>query len=158
MKLHHYAAKTVWTGNKGVGTSGYTTYGREHELSAANKSEVILGSSDPAFRGDATRYNPEELLVSALSACHMLWYLHLCAVNKVVVVAYTDDASGKMSEEADGSGRFSEVTLNPEVTVADAEMTALALELHVQAHKMCYIANGCNFPIRHKPTVKTVQK
>lgn len=156
MKIHLYQAKVQWTGNEGSGTSDYRAYSRNHVISAPNKATEILASSDPAFRGDKTRYNPEDLLVASIAACHQLWYLHLCAVNKVVVVEYTDNAVGTMAEEANGIGRFTEVILNPIVTVTEESMTEKAHELHNEAHKMCFIANSCNFPIRHYPQVYTV--
>ena len=148
MKQHHYEVQISWTGNLGQGTSGYRAYGRNHEISAAGKP-VLHGSSDPAFRGDPSRYNPEDLLVAALSACHMLSYLHLCAVNDLVVTAYVDRASGVMEERPDGSGVFIEVTLRPEVTVSVESDTAKALSLHEEAHHLCFIANSVNFPVRH---------
>ena len=102
----------MWTGNRGEGTASYRGYGRDHVLSVKDKPE-IPGSSDPSFRGDPQRYNPEELLVASLSSCHMLWYLHLCAVSGVVVVDYRDEAGGTMEETADGGGFFREVVLKP---------------------------------------------
>lgn len=153
MKQHSYQTTLTWTGNKGTGTSDYRAYERSHTLVATAKPE-ILGSSDPAFRGDKSKYNPEELLVASLSACHMLQYLHLCAVAGVVVVAYEDDASGAMEETADGGGHFTEVILHPHVTVADPGMVQKANELHHQASKLCFIASSCNFPVRHQPTCR----
>jgi organic hydroperoxide reductase OsmC/OhrA len=149
---HHYTLSIEWTGNLGTGTSGYRDYTRNHTISIVNKPDV-LGSSDPHFRGDKTRHNPEEMLVAALSSCHMLSYLHLCAVNKVVVVEYKDNATGIMKENPDGSGQFTEVTLNPTVKVTDPSMNAKALELHDQAEKLCFIARSVNFPVHHKPTI-----
>ena len=111
-KEHQYTAQVTWTGNRGTGTSGYTAYDRDHLISANGKPD-IFGSSDPAFRGNGNKYNPEDSLVAALSACHMLWYLHLCSVNGVVVIDYVDKATGIMKENEDGSGQFSEVTLHP---------------------------------------------
>jgi organic hydroperoxide reductase OsmC/OhrA len=153
MGKHEYAANVRWTGNRGTGTSNYRAYGREHEISAASKTIVVPGSSDPHFRGDASRYNPEELLLASLSACHMLSYLHLCAVNDVVVTAYDDDATGTMSENADGSGEFTEVTLHPRVTIAPGSDITKAEELHEDAGKLCFIARSVNFPVRHKPVI-----
>ena len=155
MKTHHYLTQLNWTGNMGRGTSGYTAYKRDYTISAGGKAE-IAGSSDPAFRGDTTRYNPEELLVASLSSCHMLWYLHLCAEAGVIVTAYTDAAEGTMAETPEGSGHFTEVVLKPMVTVADAAMVETANQLHAKANKMCFIANSCNFPVHHKPAC-TVQ-
>ena len=149
MKQHRYEVRVAWTGNLGEGTSRYTTYLRDHEITAAGKP-VLPGSSDAAFRGDAARYNPEDLLVASLSACHMLAYLHLCAVNEVVVIDYTDDATGLMQETPDGGGVFTEVTLRPTVTVSAGSDTARALALHEEAHHLCFIANSVKFPVRHE--------
>jgi organic hydroperoxide reductase OsmC/OhrA len=149
-KEHQYAITTNWTGNTGQGTRSYQTYERNHVISAANKPD-IPGSSDPSFRGDHTRYNPEELLVASLSSCHMLWYLHLCAEAGVVVTEYIDKATGVMIETSDGGGRFQQVTLHPTVTVADASMIDKANALHVPANQKCFIANSCNFPVYHQP-------
>jgi len=149
-KEHHYSSKLSWTGNKGEGTAHYRAYDRDHILSVTGKPE-IPASSDPSFRGSPQRYNPEELFVASLSSCHMLWYLHLCAVNGVVVTAYTDEAKGVMMETADGGGYFKEVTLYPVVTVTTATMIEKAMALHHDANKMCFIANSCKFPVRHEP-------
>ena len=153
MKQHRYEMGLEWTGNQGGGTSDYLTYSRDHKLSVPGKP-VLLGSSDPAFRGDATRYNPEEMLVAALSSCHMLWYLHLCAVNHVVVEQYHDDAWGLMVEHADGAGEFTEVTLRPKVTVREGCDLEVAHQLHEQAHKLCFVARSVNFPVKHEAVIQ----
>lgn len=155
-KTHQYTINTLWTGNTGTGTSSYRSYERSHELSGNGKSQLIPASSDPAFRGDASRYNPEELLVASLSSCHMLWYLHLCSEAGVIVTSYEDAASGIMEETADGGGQFVEVTLQPHVTVADASMMAKADALHEQAHHFCFIARSVNFPVHCKPSATTL--
>lgn len=147
---HTYSAHLVWTGNSGRGTASYKSYGREYVVRMDGKP-YLHGSADPAFRGDASRYNPEDLLVASLSACHLLWYLHLCAVAKVVVVEYSDDAGGTMVLDKDGGGRFTEVILRPRVVVADAAMIERATVLHAEAHAKCFIANSVNFPVRHEP-------
>ena len=151
--LHNYKAQTTWVGNRGNGTTDYKSYDRNHDIRIDGKPTLTC-SSDPTFRGDRSRQNPEELLVASLSGCHMLWYLHLCAVNKVVVTDYHDDAEGKMEENADGSGQFVEVILKPRVTVRDASMIDKANELHHQANAMCFIARSVKFPVRHEPTAK----
>lgn len=151
MKHHHYQTTLQWTGNQGTGTSNYKAYNRNHEFSVMEKMHKILGSSDPSFLGDPKRYNPEELLVASLSACHMLWFLHLCAVNKIVVTEYIDEATGTMEELKNGSGKFTEVTLHPKVKVTNENMIQKANELHHEANKMCFIANSCNFPVHHQP-------
>lgn len=152
MKAHHYTAKIAWTGNKGTGTDHYKNYERSHAIMIDHKP-IIQGSSDPAFRGDQHKHNPEDLLVSSLSSCHMLWYLHFCSVNNSIVEAYTDNVEGIMLEERDGKGYFKEVTLNPNVIVQKEEMIALAIELHKKAHEYCFIANAVNFPVKHKVQV-----
>ncbi len=152
-KEHHYSTLLIWTGNTGAGTADYKGYQRDHVLSVDGKPE-IPGSSDPSFRGNPQRYNPEELLVSALSSCHLLWYLHLCAVNGVVVVDYQDEAMGTMIETSDGGGRFSEVVLRPVVVIAADSMLEKARALHQEAHKFCFIANSVNFPVRHEPELR----
>ncbi len=153
MKQHHYQITTQWTGNQGTGTSDYKAYNRSHMVSGAAKAIEIPCSSDPSFNGDPTRYNPEELLVAALSACHMLWYLHLCAVNGVVVMDYRDKASGIMEEWKNHSGKFESVTLYPLVIVTKEAMVEKAMALHHQAHEMCFIANSCNFEVKCKPKI-----
>lgn len=149
---HRYVARIVWTGDRGVGTRGYRTYDRDHEIRAGVKP-AIPGSSDPGFNGDGSRWNPEELLVATLNQCHMLWYLHLCSVNGVVVTAYEDPSEGVMVEGEDGSGRFERVTLRPRVTVTDAEMFERARGLHHEAHRLCFIANSVNFPVDAEPEI-----
>jgi organic hydroperoxide reductase OsmC/OhrA len=150
-RTHSYETVVTWTGDRGTGTSGYRDYDRSHELGAAGLPP-IAGSSDPAFRGDRERWNPELLLVGSLSQCHMLWYLHLCSAAGVTVVGYTDRAQGSMAETDEG-GRFTEVVLRPEVVVAEPAMIADARRLHAEAHKACFIANSVNFPVRHEPSV-----
>lgn len=149
---HRYAVRIDWTGDRGEGTRGYRSYERSHEISVAEKP-TLPGSSDPAFRGDPSRYNPEELLVASLSACHMLTYLHLCSDAGIVVTGYADEAEGTMVETRDGGGRFTEVVLRPTVTVrpgADAERAA---RLHDRAHQLCFIAGSVSFPVRREARV-----
>src|ERR1017187_2627164 len=153
MKNHYYKADIKWTGNSGKGTSNYTAYERSHTISVNGKA-IIHCSSDPSFRGDKTKYNPEELLVASVSTCHMLWYLHLCSDAGIVVIDYADNATGTVQETEDGGGHFTEVTLHPMVMVSDKSMIEKANELHDEANKLCFIANSCNFPVHHKPTCK----
>ena len=148
-KQHHYSTRVRWTGNRGAGTTDYRAYERSHEITADGKP-TIAGSSDPAFRGDAARYNPEELFVASLSACHMLWYLHLCADAGVVVTDYYDESRGVMEETTSG-GRFTRVILRPRVTVASQDMIEQALQLHAGAHAHCFIANSVNFEVLVEP-------
>lgn len=154
-KHHRYTTAIRWTGSLGQGTVAYRAYSRNYEVGCTGK-EVIKGSSDPSFLGDGSRWNPEEMLVSALSACHQLWYLSLCADNKVVVVGYSDEAEGIMAEEKDGEGQFESVTLRPVVVISPESDCALASRLHDTAHHMCFIARSVNFPVIVVPETKTV--
>ena len=149
---HHYKASIQWTGNQGTGTDNYRNYERSHVIKIDNKTE-ILASSDPAFRGDKTKHNPEDLLVASLSSCHMLWYLHLCSEAGVIVIDYLDNSTGIMVETSNGGGQFSEVTLNPIVTVSEQNMIEKANSLHKKANELCFIANSVNFPVYHNSTV-----
>jgi len=145
-KTHCYRTQVLWTGNLGQGTASYRAYERSHEIVVEGKP-LISGSSDPAFRGDKAKYNPEELLVASISACHMLWYLHLCAEASIVVTHYLDQAVGTMLETEDGGGRFAEVVLKPVVTIAPGSDKRQAEKLHEQAHHFCFVANSMNFPV-----------
>jgi organic hydroperoxide reductase OsmC/OhrA len=153
-KEHAYRAVVQWTGNLGRGTQEYTAYSRDHVVRVEGKPE-ILGSSDPVFRGDKNRHNPEELLVASVSSCHMLWYLHLCASAGVVVLDYVDAAKGLMMEEPGGAGRFTSVTLNPAVTVSAGSDVDTARCLHHDAHVKCFVANSLNFPIAVEPVIRS---
>jgi organic hydroperoxide reductase OsmC/OhrA len=152
MKQHNYEVQVVWTGNTGEGTKTYRGYRRDHTITAQGKPQ-IQGSSDPSFRGDPSRYNPEELLVASLSACHMLSYLHLCAVNRLTVLDYRDAALGLMDENSDGSAQFTRVTLRPMVKISPGDDQAKAIALHADAHHLCFIARSVNFPVDVHPTI-----
>lgn len=155
-KEHAYTVNLKWTGNLGEGTKKYTGYSRDHEIKAVGKP-LILGSSDPSFRGNPEKYNPEDLFVSTLASCHMLWYLHLCNVNKITVVSYEDNPKGTMIEDERGSGQFKEVTLFPVVVIKEDKIT-LAEKLHYEAHEYCFIANSVNFEVACEPTTSIFEK
>lgn len=154
MKLgeHHYALSTTWTGNLGSGTSGYRDYSRDVTIEIEGKPQ-LLASADKPFRGDSARWNPEDLLIASLSECHLLSYLHACVVAGVVVIEYRDSATGTMIEDGKSGGAFSEVLLRPEVVVAEESMIEAAERAHEDAHRMCFIANSVNFPVRHEAAV-----
>ena len=154
-RTHTYEASIRWTGNRGDGTAAYDRYGRDYDIDSPGRP-TLRGSSDTTFGGDAARYTPEDHLVAALSGCHLLAYLALCARRGVVVVAYADQASGEMVETVGGSGQFTDVTLRPDVTIAAGSDAALADALHHEAHAQCYIAASVNFPVRCEPTLRVV--
>ena len=153
-KEHTYKATITWTGNRREGTKTYKGYDRSHRISITNKPD-IEGSSDTPFQGDGTKHNPEDMLVSALSTCHMLWFLHLCSDNGIVVTAYVDEATGTMLQ-TDKGGHFKEVILHPQVTITDPSQIDKANSLHEEANKHCFIANSCNFPVNHQPVCKAI--
>lgn len=150
-RQHNYKTTLQWSGNKGTGTVNYKAFERSYIISIENKPD-ILGSADPAFLGDKTKYNPEEFLVASLSSCHMLWYLHLCSEAGVVVTDYLDNATGLMVETSNGGGRFTKVILYPVVMVEENSMIQKANELHKKANELCFIANSVNFEVEHNPT------
>lgn len=151
---HKYFSTIEWTGNLGDGTSSYTSYGRDYEIKIADKPS-LLGSADPHFRGDSSRHNPEDLLVASLASCHMLFYLHLCSMAKINVVDYRDNPVGTMILEKNGSGRFSEVVLRPEVKISTGDPEK-AQQLHHKAHELCFIANSLNCSVNIEGNVSTV--
>jgi organic hydroperoxide reductase OsmC/OhrA len=148
---HSYEVSVEWLGNHGTGTSDYKAYGREHAITAPGKPRID-GSADRAFRGDTSRWNPEEMLLAALSQCHLLSYLHVAATNGIVVTSYTDAATGSMLQTGDGGGHFTEATLHPVVTIAGGDAT-LAESLHHEASEKCFIASSVNFPVHHDVTI-----
>lgn len=150
---HHYSATVVWTGNLGEGTSSYRAFSRDHEIACGDKA-VIHGSADPAFLGDSARYNPEELLLSSLSSCHMLWYLHLCSDAGITVTEYVDQPTGRMVETKGGSGHFESVTLKPSIKIGPGDDRELAKSLHDKAHSFCFIANSVNFDVGCEPEIR----
>jgi organic hydroperoxide reductase OsmC/OhrA len=156
-RSHRYDMTVEWTGSAGEGTVSYRAYARDHEVQAKGRA-TLLGSADPAFLGDGTRWSPEQLLVAAVSQCHMLWYLHLAVEAGIVVTAYVDRPIGTMTENADGSGQFNDVVLRPEVTISDAARRLDASDLHPRVAEKCFIARSVNFPIRYKPLTQTPEE
>jgi organic hydroperoxide reductase OsmC/OhrA len=152
VKQHNYQVRVDWTGNDGEGTKTYKGYRRDHTIACEGKPQ-IQGSSDPSFRGDRSRHNPEELLVASLSSCHMLWYLHLCSVNHVTVLGYSDAASGVLQEGKDGSGEFVRVVLQPTVKISAGDDRTKARALHAEAHRLCFIAKSVKFPVHIYPEI-----
>lgn len=153
-KRHTYNTQLIWDGNLGDGTSTYAGYGRQYRIVIQGKPE-LHGSADPMFRGEADTHNPEDLFLAAVSSCHMLTYLALCARNAIRVVDYRDDATGDLVLDAAGGGRFEEIVLHPIVTLADAADADRAMALHEKAHALCFIANSCSVPIRHEAVMRT---
>lgn len=147
---HDFAVRLEWRGDRGTGTSGYRDFGREHVLNAAGNPE-LAGSAAAAFRGDADRWNPEQLLIASLSQCHLLSYLFVAVKAGVVVTGYTDDASGVL-RQVGGSGHFESVTLRPVVTISAGD-PEVAMSLHEEAARHCFIANSVNFRVRHEPRI-----
>ena len=149
---HEFPARVIWTGNKGEGTSRYRAYERTWDMHLPGKA-VLHCSNDPMLGGDPAKYNPEDILISALSSCHMLWYLHLCSSEKIIVTSYEDEAVGIGESEADGSGQFTEAILRPTIHVTDPTMIDRAEALHEEIHKYCFIARSVNFPVRYEPKI-----
>lgn len=153
MKHHQYRLELKWEGNRGEGTAGYKSYGREYSIAGKGKETVIKASADPAFLGSSALYNPEEFLLASIASCHMLWYLHLCSDAHITVLDYADSPVGVMVENEDGSGQFESVTLQPQISLAEGSDIKRAEALHIKAHSMCFIARSCNFQINYRPTI-----
>jgi len=149
---HDYSLELVWTGNTGQGTSSYRGYGRDHDIKG--QPGTLPGTADPFFRGVADRWNPEQLFIASLAQCHLLTYLWLCVGSGVVVTGYRDAPSGVMREEADGSGRFTSVTLRPHVTIAAGSDPDVALALHDRVADYCFIARSVSIPVHHEPIIE----
>lgn len=150
---HHYAVSVEWTGNRGEGTSGYKSYGREHVIRSDGKLHELAGSADPAFFGNPERWNPEELLLASLAQCHMLSYLYVASRRGVVVTGYVDRATGSIEQTPDGGGHFTEAVLRPIVTISSGD-PAVARDAHAEASALCFIASSVNFPVRHEPELR----
>ena len=154
-KEHNYKLAVKWTGNQGTGTSNYKKFERSYHIQIENKAD-IAGSSDPEFRGDRTKHNPEELLLAAVSSCHMLWYLHFCSENKIIVTDYIDNARAVMEETVSGNGKFTSITLCPTISLTENTMIEKATELHGKANEFCFVANSLNLKVSHEPVFKVV--
>lgn len=154
---HEYTSAVIWTGNRGSGTSSYRAYDRTWDVAVPGKA-VIHCSNDPLLGGDSAKMNPEDLLLSALSACHMLWYLHYASEAKVVVTAYEDSPVGTGEVEKSGAGRFTSAILRPRITVLDGTDIEVATALHPRIHEVCFIARSVNFPVTYEPTFMFVAK
>lgn len=149
-----FKLKTKWFSKKGESTLSAKTYSRNHTITIKGKSEPLKVSSAKIFKGDAALYNPEDLLLSALSSCHMMSYFYVCSQNGIEVLSYEDNAEGFLEVDKNGKGQFVKVVLKPKIVVSKTEMIALAESLHQQASELCFIANSCNFPIEHQCKVQ----
>jgi len=156
MASEQFEITTEWTGNSGSGTSSYTSYSRSHEFHAEGKP-TLPGSSAAKYRGETDRYNPEELLIASVSACHMLWYLHLCAEAGIVVETYKDQASGELRTYPSGSGEFDSITLRPKITISAGSDLSIARRLHAEANAMCFIARSLKCDVLHEPVIRVAQ-
>lgn len=148
---HEYSSRIEWTGNRGTGTSGYRAYDRTWEVRTPGKPPVAC-SNDPLLGGDPARHNPEDLLISALSACHMLWYLHLASRAGIVVHAYADDPVGVGEVESSGAARFIRATLRPRIDLDAGSDLSLADAIHHDIHKYCFVARSVSFPVSYEAT------
>ena len=149
---HEYVANIVWTGNTGRGTSSYKSYDRNWQIVTPHKA-IIECSNDPLLGGDPTKHNPEDLLVASIASCHMLWYLHLCAVAGVNVISYHDTPLALGELERSGAGRFTSITLRPQIEITAESDENKALSIHGDIHQYCFIARSLNFPVNFQPKI-----
>ena len=153
MKQYQFQSKIEWTGNTGSGTFDPRSYDRSHTISVPTKKQVIEASSSSFFRGDESKLNPQELFLSSIASCHLMKYLHYCAENGIIVLAYEDHAEATVEENEDGGGKFVSVLLKPKIIVSEQNMVSEAIELHKTIGDKCFVANSCNFPIACEPQV-----
>lgn len=153
-KTHDYETTVIWTGNRGDGARTYRGYDRTWDMAAAGKMPLHC-SNDPLLGGDPTKYNPEDLLLSALSSCHMLWYLHLATSAGITVHSYRDTPIGVGETAPNGAGRFLRATLRPEIEIAAGCDIQTADSLHHEVHKYCFIARSVAFPIDYQASYST---
>ncbi len=152
---HEYSACIEWTGNTGEGTATYKSYKRSWQLATSGKP-LVECSNDPVLGGDPTRHNPEDMLVASVASCHMLWYLHLCAVAGITVTSYKDIPLAIGEMEASGAGRFKSITLRPQITVTITSDVVKAQAIHDDVHQYCFIARSINFPVKIEPEIVQV--
>jgi len=153
-KQHDYIARVEWTGNRGEGTRTYRGYDRTWDIATPGKPAIHC-SNDPLLGGDPGLPNPEDLLLASLSACHMLWYLHLASAAGIVVHAYQDNPIGAGETSPNGAGRFLSATLKPHIVVEAGADLAEAEAIHHRIHQFCFIARSVNFPVDYAPTFAT---
>ena len=164
--VHYFEARLSWTGASAAGSPSVASEagrtdgthftrvvipggGREFRGDVAGKPSLFL-SAAPEYRGDASRHNPEDLLVLSLATCHALAYLSLCAKCRLEVKSYEDHPLGELKKH-DGAIRFTKVTLRPRVVFAPGADLARAEALHADARRFCFIANSVAFPVEHVP-------
>ena len=150
-KQHDYTARIEWTGNRGDGTRSYRGYDRTWDIATPGKPTIHC-SNDPLLGGDPALPNPEDLLLASLSACHMLWYLHLASAADIVVLSYQDNPVGMGETSPNGAGRFLGATLKPQIVIEEGGDLAEAEAIHHRIHQYCFIARSVNFPVRYEAT------
>lgn len=145
---HLFKAKLDWNSIPKETISDSKRYTKTHQIAIDGK-EILNVSAAKAFKGDPGLYNPEDLLLSSVVSCHMMSYLYVCSQSDITVVSYQDNAEGTLEVLENGSGRFVEIRLNPNVIIKEKEKIAQSISLHTKANELCFIANSCNFPILH---------
>ena len=151
---HDYTTQVVWTGNTGEGTKSYKGYDRTWDIEVPGKP-IINCSNDPLLGGDPTLMNPEDLLISSLLACHMLWYLHLASSEGIVVESYKDVPVATGETLPNGSGKFLRAVLRPSITIKKGGDVERAKAIHDEIHQYCFIARSVNFPVTYEPNIQT---
>lgn len=152
---HRFNLQLSWTLAESKDNPKAYRTARNHQVKVAGKTVLDI-SAAKAFKGDPSLHNPEDLLLASLTSCHLMSYLYCCKQNNIVVLSYTDDSEATLEVNNDGSGRITKVVLNPVIEITDASQYELAIALHKKANELCFIANSCNFPVEHYPTIHVV--
>jgi len=153
-KQHEYTSRIAWTGNRGEGTSSYRGYDRTWDIVTPGKP-VVHCSNDPLLGGNPALANPEDLLLSSLAACHMLWYLHYASEAGIVVSSYQDDPVGIGESSPNGAGRFLRAILKPHIVLRLGSDLTKADAIHHRIHEVCFIARSVNFPVSYEASYAT---
>ena len=135
---------------KGEAPFTYEAYPRNHEIAFKDGAERLTASAAGAYRGDTSKADPEDLLVAALSSCHMLSFLAIAAKKRLTVLSYDDDAAGFLEQEG-GKLWMTRVVLRPKVTFEPQLQPQLLAEIHHLAHESCFIANSVKTNVTVEP-------
>ena len=147
---HLFKVALNWIKKEPQTDSSTRIYTKSHHISIEGKPDLEV-SAAKAFKGDPNLYNPEDLLLSSLTSCHMMSYLYCCMQYKIEVISYQDHSEATLQVNPDGSGKIVKVDLFPEIIISNSSQIELALSLHKKANELCFIANSCNFPVYHHP-------
>ena len=149
---HKYQLKLNWTGGSEIDA---IQNDRMYEV-LIDRKPTIYGSADKPFFGDPEKYNPEDLLLAALSACHMMSFMYVCRKLGIKVYHYEDHATGLLKINQDGTGQFEFAELKPKVKADHMPDGMIFKELNSRAAKLCFIKRSINFTVNYKGSFESL--